>query len=195
MPEAPDTRTRWTLPGEVSLILAAGLVLGLGANRLSPHPAYLSRAVYPTSSSGPALCGAGGGDAAETRPEKIAMMKQADAVVACNACTAGFVDARGAAAYAAGHLPGAIHLPPVGHDDERTAIEALRGFSLIVVYDDGAGCKFARGVARRLRDASLADVRVLEGGWVEWQAAGGPAQSGACGACEGPAHMSHAEDR
>jgi 3-mercaptopyruvate sulfurtransferase SseA len=77
-----------------------------------------------------------------------------------------------------------VHLPPAGHLDERAAFEALRKFAEVVVYDDGADCDFAPGVADRLAAEGLR-VRVLDGGWSGWQSAGGPAQSGACAACAG----------
>ena len=108
----------------------------------------------------------------------------AEATRRCAACTAGFVDARTAAEFAQGHVTGAVHLPPSGHPDEATAVAALRAFPLVVVYDGGYACALAEDVARRLERAGLPDVRVLDGGWRGWLAAGGPGESGACSACE-----------
>jgi 3-mercaptopyruvate sulfurtransferase SseA len=166
---------RWQVPS----VLGVGALVGAALNALSPHPTSLLHPVYPTSASGPAAC-------SSASAVHIGTMAQAEAVSACGACTAAFVDARGAAAFAHGHLPGAIHLPPVGHLDERSAIEPLRGYGVIVVYDEGAGCALAHGVAERLVAHGFPDVRVLEGGWSEWQHEGSPAQSGACKECEGP---------
>lgn len=168
---------------EVVLVLCAGSALGAGLNAVSRRPASLFRPVYPTSASGPALCSSPIG---AEEAGSVGTMTQPEAVKACAACSAAFVDARGAAAYAHGHLPGAIHLPPVGHAEERSVIDPLRGFTMVVVYDEGAGCALARGVAARLLASGLPDVRLLEGGWDEWQADGSPAQSGACTECEGP---------
>jgi len=169
---------------EALALVATGAGLGLALNAGSPHPAPLLHPVYPTSASGSSTC-----TAADAVPAgSIGTMGQAEAVTACGACLAGFVDARGAAAYAHGHLPGAIHLPPVGHADERAAIEPLRGFGVVVVYDEGAGCQLARGVAERLVGLGFPDVRVLEGGWAQWQADGSPAQSGVCLECQGLVH-------
>ena len=164
------------------LVVAVGTALGAGVNAVSRHPTTLLAPVYPTSASGPAACGSSPGAAAA----RVGTITQADAVVACGACTAAFVDARGAEDYAHGHLPGALHLPPVGHDQELSVVEPLRAYDTVVVYDEGAGCALARGVAERLLSMGLHDVRVLEGGWTQWQASGSAAESGACTQCEGP---------
>ena len=111
-------------------------------------------------------------------------MPLAEAVSACAQCTVGFVDARGAAAFALGHIPGAVHLPPAGDPGEEGTLERLRQFQTLVVYDEGGSCGLARGVADRLEGLGFNDVRLLEG-WRDWEAAGGPAQSGACEACDG----------
>src|SRR5437016_2322445 len=98
---------------QVLVLVAGGAAMGLGANALSPRPVPLGRPVFAASSSGTAECTGGDGEepaAASRSPHP--RISQADAVAACGACTASFVDARGAAAFAAGHVPGAIHLPP-----------------------------------------------------------------------------------
>jgi 3-mercaptopyruvate sulfurtransferase SseA len=181
VPTQPGPRAGRTATGAL-LLLGGGSLLGVALNALSPHPISLLRPVYPTSASGPAAC-----SSPEAVPAgSVGTMTQAEAVAACAACLAGFVDARGAAAFAHGHLPGAIHLPPVGHADEGSAIDPLRALGVVVVYDEGAGCALAHGVAERLVTLGLPDVRVLEGGWERWQADGSPAQSGACMQCEAP---------
>ena len=162
------------------VLVLSGSTLGLAVNGRSPHPVRLLDPVYAAAEAGAAECG-GAHPGAGVR---AATISRAEAQAACGACSAGFVDARGAHAFAEGHVPGALHLPPVGHSDESSAFEALRRFAEVVVYDDGADCDFAPGVAERLRAAGL-KVRILEGGWSGWQAASGPAQSGACQACEG----------
>jgi rhodanese-related sulfurtransferase len=163
---------------QLATISLSGAGLGVLLNATSTHPASLFKPVYPSSaSSGVQACGG----APEAQGHRL--MSQSEAVAACSSCTVGFVDARGAAAFAQGHIPGAVHLMPVGHPDEEDAIRKLRAFSTLVVYDSGGGCGLAEGVADRLTAAGFSDVRILEGSWSEWQAAGGPAQSGACQAC------------
>lgn len=175
---------------QMAAIGAVGAALGLGLNSIDEvfgfklHPASLRRAVFPAASSGSSVCSA----SPEAQHEKHghAIMAQKEAVAACSACTVGFVDARGAAAFAEGHVVGAVHLPPAGHPDEAAELSKLRTFATVVVYDSGGGCGLAEGVADRLGAAGFKDVRLLEGGWPAWMASAGPAQSGACNACSQP---------
>lgn len=158
-----------------------GVALGFVLNATSGRPVNLLRPIYAASDSGIAVCG--GSPDARHEEHGHRRMPLGEAVDACVACTVGFVDARGAAAFAAGHIPGAVHLPPAGHHDAQAALERLRAFPAIVVYDSG-GCGLAEGVADRLTGLGFSDVRLLEGNWDGWQTSGGPAQSGACLACE-----------
>ncbi|MGC4122383.1 MAG: rhodanese-like domain-containing protein [Myxococcales bacterium] len=171
---------------QMAVICVAGALLGLALNLASARPARLFHAVYAASDSGNKVCGA----SPEAQHEKHGhlVMPQKEAVVACGACTVGFVDARGAAAFAEGHIPQAVHLPPAGHPDEPAELAKLRTFPTVVVYDSGGGCGLAEGVADRLAVHGFKDVRLLEGSWTDWMIAGGPALSGACQACDGHAH-------
>jgi 3-mercaptopyruvate sulfurtransferase SseA len=168
------------LPGQIAALVGVGACAGVALNHFSAQPLPLTRPVYAASASGTAVCSSAAGAHAAARH---AIMPQAEAVAACTACSAGFVDARGAVAFANGHIPGAIHLPPAGESDEAGALTALRRFATVVVYDAGTGCHLADAVADRLRAAGFSDVRILDGSWSAWQAAGGPAESGACRAC------------
>jgi 3-mercaptopyruvate sulfurtransferase SseA len=173
---------------QLAAILFGGSIVGLAANAMSARPANLLRAVYPASDSGTAVCGASPEAKHEVHGHRF--MAQKDAVAACSDCTVAFVDARGAADFAGGHIPQAVHLPPSGHPGEADALQRLRGYKTVVIYDSGGGCGLKEGVADRLTTAGFADVRLLDGSWTDWMAAGGPAQSGACGACplDGHAH-------
>jgi len=98
----------------------------------------------------------------------------------------------GPAEYAAGHIPGAVYvdLPtqlqgkPSGHSGKRPLpdIEQLqadarswgiRNGDAVVVYDNVAGTKAGRAYWV-LRWAGIADVRLLDGGYAAWVAAGLP---------------------
>lgn len=161
------------------VIAAAGAVLGLAGNAASPRPAALGRPVHAAAEAGAGQCGVPGAPAAQPAPR----ISAEEAKGLCASCQAGFVDARSAAEYAAGHVTDAVHLPPVGHPDETAAIAALRQHPLVVVYDGDYTCALADEVAARLRRAGVPDVRVLEGAWPAWVAAGGPGASGFCPVC------------
>jgi rhodanese-related sulfurtransferase len=164
---------------ESALIVLAGGLLGLGANAASPRPVALAQPVHAVAEGGAGACAVPGG-APEPAARRIGVE---EAKGLCDACRAGFVDARAASEYAAGHVTGAVHLPPAGHPGEAAEIDALRAFPLVVVYDGDYACEVADEVAARLRRAGLGDVRVLEGAWPAWVAAGGPGASGFCPDC------------
>jgi thiosulfate/3-mercaptopyruvate sulfurtransferase len=118
------------------------------------------------------------------------------ALLAADGCTV--LDVRyqmggpsGPGEYAAGHVPGAAYvdldtalaaepgprgrhpLPDVTVFEEAMRVAGVRDDTPVVVYDDWAG----RAAARcwwLLRWAGHADVRVLDGGWSAWLAAGHP---------------------
>ncbi|MGW0024595.1 sulfurtransferase [Rhodococcus sp. NPDC003383] len=97
----------------------------------------------------------------------------------------------GRAAYAAGHIPGAVYVDLESDLSDHTvpgrgrhplpsadALEAaLRRWGVdngdtVVVYDDWNRAGSARAWWL-LRAAGLEDVRILDGGWAAWRAAGG----------------------
>jgi len=171
--------TRTTRQG-LGLTLA-GLTAGLGANALSPRPVPLTRPVLAASASATAgSCHAPVDDHPRVHPR----LPLAEALQACTACTAVFVDARGEAAFAEGHITQALHLPPEGDADLEAVLAKARAAPMVIVYDDDAGgCRLAQGVADRLAAAGVRNLRILEGSWSAWQAAQGPAQAGSCEVC------------
>lgn len=74
------------------------------------------------------------------------------------------VDVRGEASYAAGHLPGAAHVPS-GSIDETVADSLPDG--LLVVYCWGPGCNGAHRAAAAL-SAHGRQVKVMIGGFEYW---------------------------
>ncbi len=104
------------------------------------------------------------------------------------------VDARSVCQYAAGHLPGAIHLDILNINLSDTRKEAYDSFMTmmggllpargidpgrrIVVYEDTSGFRAAR-LFWFCRYLGTGDVRVLDGGLGLWTAAGYP-RSGEC---------------
>jgi rhodanese-related sulfurtransferase len=84
-----------------------------------------------------------------------------------------WVDAREAADYAAGHIPGAVH---VSESDWEAGLAAFFGAwdpaQIVVVYCGGAACQASRAVRDRLlRDFPDASVFYLAGGYAVWQEA------------------------
>jgi rhodanese-related sulfurtransferase len=84
-----------------------------------------------------------------------------------------WVDARSEAAFAVGHIPGAISLPLDGWTGHVEAVvSAWKPGVTVVVYCDAATCAASQSVARRLRDElGLDEVYVLSGGLQKWQEA------------------------
>lgn len=80
------------------------------------------------------------------------------------------LDVRTAEAYAAGHLPGAVHifLPDLRTDDERLA-DAER----IIVYADGWNDPLSTAGAKELMKLGYDNVHEFKGGVQVWTDAGG----------------------
>jgi len=153
-----------------------GSAVGLGANALSPRPAPLGEAVRPASETTPGACAV-----EQATAGGVPRISAEQAAPLCANCTAAFVDARTAEQYQAGHVSGALHLPP--GDIPPATLEALKKYPTTVVYDDDASCILAEAVAMGLREMGVKDVRVLTGAWPAWIEAGAPGASGPCGAC------------
>jgi rhodanese-related sulfurtransferase len=79
------------------------------------------------------------------------------------------VDVRPEAEYAAGHLPGALHVPP----DELGRLDDVPGDTDVVAYCRGPYCAYADDAVRRLTARGRTAFR-LEDGLPEWGHHGGP---------------------
>lgn len=79
------------------------------------------------------------------------------------------VDVRPEAEYAAGHLPGAVSIPPDRLDE---LLDELPATDDVVAYCRGPFCAYADDAVRRLRARGRSAAR-LEGGFPEWRLAGG----------------------
>jgi len=93
-----------------------------------------------------------------------------------------FLDARRTAAYATGHIPGALSLP-VWEDgvDEKVALvdsgTADRDLP-VVIYCAGGGCEDSHLLARKLWMLGFKNLRIFAGGFPEWEARGWPVAKG-----------------
>lgn len=83
------------------------------------------------------------------------------------------IDVRPRAEYAAGHLPGAVSVPPHELDRLDDLVADLPADRDIVAYCRGPYCIFADDAIRHLQTRGRRAVR-LEEGVPEWRSAGGP---------------------
>jgi rhodanese-related sulfurtransferase len=81
------------------------------------------------------------------------------------------VDARPAAAFAAGHIPGAVSLPILSTAAKLVEFRRLYdAHTPLIVYCASASCPVADHMAQRLiNDSGYLSVRVFSGGYLEWQ--------------------------
>lgn len=86
------------------------------------------------------------------------------------------VDARTGDAFARGHIPGALHVPAWGAEDMlRRESLPIPPDDLVVVYCDGREAELSDYVGVLLRaQIGCPEVRVIDGGWDAWLAAGAP---------------------
>ena len=91
-----------------------------------------------------------------------------------------FIDARPLAAYAEGHIPGALNIPV--RESEPFAYDRLSRVTLdtdIITYCADTSCQSSSTLAERLQEElGYRRIRTFIGGWPEWQKAGLPASTG-----------------
>jgi rhodanese-related sulfurtransferase len=150
------------------VLVVAGAVVGFAGNAARPHGLRVAAFAPPTECSG--------GEHGVATP---ATMSPAEAQALCGQPSVVIADARTEAAFAEGHVAGAVHLPCDANG--KTAVDALAHFShahTIVVY--GASTAEARPVADSLqRRHPDVKVAVLDGGFPAWSQAGLACASGA----------------
>jgi rhodanese-related sulfurtransferase len=81
------------------------------------------------------------------------------------------VDARPDADYQAGHVTGAISVPPDSTRVHRTtALAGVPKDARIIVYCQNSVCQYDEKVARSLLNDGFTNIEIFSGGWDEWQA-------------------------
>jgi rhodanese-related sulfurtransferase len=90
------------------------------------------------------------------------------------------LDARAAEPFDRGHVPGARNVPAgdagrAGSSLPDELLKTPRGMTL-VVYCEGGDCQSSLTLSRRLHDEGFKDIRVFDGGWAAWTAAGLPVE-------------------
>jgi rhodanese-related sulfurtransferase len=141
---------------EAALLVALATGLALLANVW--HPRGLSLLAPPAE-------GESAGDPLQMSFEEAARRHAERSAV--------FVDARSAADYAAGHIPGALNGPDSEFDRWIEGfIAATDPETVIVAYCEGAGCELSRSLVEKLRDLGYAEARYVVDGWGRWKAKG-----------------------
>jgi len=148
----------------VCVALVPALLLNLGLIRRHLKGEFARSLVLPAGTPGVAFVGlAEAGD-----------LFQAGGAV--------FVDSRAGEQYAAGHVPGALSLPLKQAQEGAISFgpDALnvRPDRPLVVYCEGGDCQTSILLTQLLKLAGFADIRIFEGGWAEWEAAGFPVEVG-----------------
>lgn len=170
------------LVGRAALLVALGALASVAVNVTRPDGLAVS------SFLAPAACSVGDDQPGEGPEVRLASQREATAL--CAEPGTLIADVRSARAFAEGHVAGAIHLPC--NASERTASAAEHGLSgkrLLLVYGDGTedALPVSEQMRRRLGRADLT-IRVLDGGFAAWSAAGLACTSGECPACGAPEH-------
>ncbi|MFP5336002.1 MAG: ArsR/SmtB family transcription factor [Actinomycetes bacterium] len=119
-----------------------------------------------------------GTDAARRRylgPDDVGRVDLDGLLAAARAGDVVLLDVRPAPEYAAGHLPGAVHIPVEELPDRLDELPADRE---VVAYCRGAYCAMAHDAVRVLTAAGRSARRATDG-WLEWRVAGVPVAAGA----------------
>jgi rhodanese-related sulfurtransferase len=145
-----------------AVIAALGLLAGLAINHRLVLDAIAGRLAPPATAVRSAV---------DQLPQP-ALLTEVRELLAAGARP---VDAREAAQFADGHLPGALSLPlgefDVQLEDFRRQVAAGE---TLVLYCSGYGCPDSFDLGLLLMAAGYRDVRVFEGGLPEWRDAGLP---------------------
>jgi len=164
-----------TYASQAAIIAGAATVLGLLHLAVRPELPFVAEAPGP--------------DAASCAPEQLIDQPRVDRISVdevrdqIGAPGVSIVDARSAAAFNAGHIPGAMNLPA----DQAEVILGVQSIpiapdDLVITYCDGGRCEMSESLGLMLEDrAGCRRVRVLEGGWAEWLRQRAPVEGGRSG--------------
>lgn len=107
-------------------------------------------------------------------PDEFEPVPAADLLKRLRAGEAIVLDVRPTEEFLAGHLPGAINIPP---DDVEERLAELSPDRPVVAYCRGPYCVYSVRAARILRARGV-ETNVLEGGLPDWRAQGLPVERG-----------------
>jgi rhodanese-related sulfurtransferase len=84
------------------------------------------------------------------------------------------VDARDSRAYEMGRIPTAVNLPVRDFAAQWPKVEGkIRAAQTVIIYCSGDTCPDSKKLAKILEPLSLPGIKIYEGGWEEWEIAGG----------------------
>jgi rhodanese-related sulfurtransferase len=177
----------------VAIVVRAACLLGVGTGLGFVVNAARTDGVALSSFTAPSACPAAPSPAVAsagvsgTAPavEVLAPVAAADL---CHDPRAVVVDVRSPAAFAEGHVAGALHLPCAAPGGAaQAAVELLAGRSTLIVYgrDTDEALPVAEELRRRAGRSNLRIV-VIEGGFSRWSAANLACSSGPCPECGVP---------
>lgn len=139
------------------VLIAAAAVAGLAANFIAREPLPLLRPLPRPASAMPTV--------GEVDADFVDQVRGAPGTL--------LVDARAAAAYRLGHVPGALSLPLGEFAEVFPRREAeLRQAGLLVLYCSDPTCSDSPELARRLWDKGLRNFLLFKGGMEEWTGRG-----------------------
>jgi rhodanese-related sulfurtransferase len=140
-------------------LTAAGLLLGLGRNFFAVKPLPLLRSLPASDTTANAV------PFGEVDADFILQIGSGSGMV--------LLDARAAAAYRLGHIPGALSLPVGEFSAEFPRLEpGLRQARLLVLYCSGKSCDDSRDLAGRLWAQGLKNLLLYRGGMEDWSGNG-----------------------
>jgi rhodanese-related sulfurtransferase len=143
---------------QMAAMAAASLALGLAVNFFSAAPLPLLRPLERSRGAAPVVFG-------EIDADFVRQLGSAPGTLV--------LDARAAAAYRAGHIPGALSLPLGEFAAVFPALAPrLRRAKMLFVYCSGPSCNDSRDLAGRLWGQELKSILVYTGGMEDWTGRG-----------------------
>lgn len=111
--------------------------------------------------------------------EKIALVTPAQALKIVGAGNHVILDARPAADFDAGHIPGAVSLPYDTVEEKMTEVQALlTPAQPILTYCSGESCDESFLLTLYLRRQGFTNVVLFAAGFDQWKSAGNPVEGG-----------------
>lgn len=159
-------------------LASMGILVGLAINAVRAESLPFEPYQPPTTCSGPRT------------PRDIGTLPAEQAARLCGDSRALVADVRDKAAFAEGHIAGAVHIPCSGSPGDVLRVRSqLADKTALIVYGESEeqALQVARDLAGRIERPDLT-VAVLAGGWRAWLEAGLACASGPCDGC---AELSH----